>query len=427
MGEWNQTCALSRLPIRSEDKVMWMLLVQSRYLYQRDGRLNAGVEPCAFWVPRCLPIMGEYDSYGRIDNAEPGILQDMVLDMFRLDMVDRKRDGRMKTLGTPALNRKNLTLALLQDWLHDGYVMVDQNAVEREEAIKQLALSQEIDKLVRKGSKEKRETDKKPFSGISKRWRRAAKLPVEAVPVVRIMILKDVWDHLCTMPICREMFGGFSFDDIRQHVDEFVADLVRQREERKQETESILGGLHKTYPVHDEVLDFGVIYPEKTAQNKGLEELKRSRSFYFLEQTGGPYSMSVGRQVKMARDGVIDGTISEQDATTIFHRAIDFAIVRSHVNELRITWGPQTGEGSQLTGLDSHMRFAKFVTKYAYETDRAGLVKNLEDEKQCLKRSKKKDRKRYYEDIEITESEIRLLDVDYTCKGLLKTKKGRSR
>ena len=425
MGEWNETCAFSRLPIQGGDKVMWMLLVQSRYLYEQDGRLNAGVYPDAFWVPRNLPVVGEYDTYGGIENVETGIVQEMALDMLRLDMVDKGRTSRMRIIGIPTPTRKNLTFDRLQGWLHEGCVRVDNNTVERIEAVKHMTVDRQIDELVRKSSKQKRDTDKKLFSGVSKMWRRAARLPVVPVPVIRIMILKEVWDYLCEMPPCREMFGNISFNTIRQHVGEFVDDLVRQREGRKQETKTLLDGLNKIHPVHDDALELGVIDLEKAKKNPGLEELKRS--FYYLGCSGGPYSMSVGRQMEIAYEWVRDGTISEQDATTVFHRAIDFAAVSSHINELRITWAPQTGEGSQTSALDSHMRFAKFVAKQSYRTERASLIKRLEWKTEYRDKAKTKDRERCDEDIDTLEAEIRLLDADYSGKKLRRPGMGRTR
>ncbi len=63
MGSWNETCQLSHLPIINYDTVTCIILVK------HGDKIN----PCYYnenWAPLCLPIDGEYDDYGAIENVK---------------------------------------------------------------------------------------------------------------------------------------------------------------------------------------------------------------------------------------------------------------------------------------------------------------------------------------------------------------------
>lgn len=66
MGCWNETCAISRLPIAAGEKVKMIVLEQMKnrepgktFCYATDG-----------FSPFCFPISGEYDDYGGIEGVD---------------------------------------------------------------------------------------------------------------------------------------------------------------------------------------------------------------------------------------------------------------------------------------------------------------------------------------------------------------------
>ena len=65
MGSWNETCAISNLPICPGDEVCWVLLTKSPYAVDSGGCYYDD-----FFFVRSLPIVGTYDDYGGIEVAE---------------------------------------------------------------------------------------------------------------------------------------------------------------------------------------------------------------------------------------------------------------------------------------------------------------------------------------------------------------------
>ncbi len=83
MGSWNETCAVSGLSIRSGEKIAFIALAQNPWNYEELTGLkglkedeeppvyykgSSGCYATDLWAPICLPIFGEYNDYGTIDN-----------------------------------------------------------------------------------------------------------------------------------------------------------------------------------------------------------------------------------------------------------------------------------------------------------------------------------------------------------------------
>lgn len=82
MGCWNETCALSNLPIIVGDRVKFLVLlnigVAGKTYYYNDN-----------YIPLCLPMSGEYDDYGAIENIEADEMTATFLSSQKFYMVDR--------------------------------------------------------------------------------------------------------------------------------------------------------------------------------------------------------------------------------------------------------------------------------------------------------------------------------------------------
>lgn len=79
MGCWNETCAVSKMTIYAGEPVRFLPIVQNAWHFEKQGGFPNGESPCLLkgssgvyisdlWVPFCLPIRGEYNDYGTIEN-----------------------------------------------------------------------------------------------------------------------------------------------------------------------------------------------------------------------------------------------------------------------------------------------------------------------------------------------------------------------
>ncbi len=82
MGCWNETCAVSKMTIYAGESVRFLPIVQNAWHFEEQGGFpneespcllkgNSGVYISDLWVPFCLPLRGEYNDYGSIENI-PG-------------------------------------------------------------------------------------------------------------------------------------------------------------------------------------------------------------------------------------------------------------------------------------------------------------------------------------------------------------------
>lgn len=79
MGCWNQTCMLSRLPIRAGDDVVCYVLAQN---HNREKMGGGSVYSTDLWSPVMVPIYGKYDDYGRVEDFEKGRFDWYLLEWF---------------------------------------------------------------------------------------------------------------------------------------------------------------------------------------------------------------------------------------------------------------------------------------------------------------------------------------------------------
>lgn len=65
MGSWNGTCGLTQLPIQQGDKVALFVLKRDRFPSTSGGGFVYSYNQ---YSPICVPIFGEYDDYGGVEN-----------------------------------------------------------------------------------------------------------------------------------------------------------------------------------------------------------------------------------------------------------------------------------------------------------------------------------------------------------------------
>lgn len=87
MGSWNETCGLTKLPIRVGDPVALIVLYgdgKTDYVYSTTG-----------YAPISLPIIGEYDDYGQVAN----IKNPEVVEMLYKYLNERIESGKLFIAG----------------------------------------------------------------------------------------------------------------------------------------------------------------------------------------------------------------------------------------------------------------------------------------------------------------------------------------
>lgn len=120
MGSFDETCALSGLPITAGDAVRHLLLTQSpecrggaagRFTHGQFGR----------WAPRVIPVRGTYDGYGRVTDVRFQVQRDLWMRAFREDLVERGT-GENATRGGCVTKQSSLDAILEQ--VYEGRVCV---------------------------------------------------------------------------------------------------------------------------------------------------------------------------------------------------------------------------------------------------------------------------------------------------------------
>lgn len=70
MGSWNGTCGITQLPILINDTIRMIAITP----YEFKDNTPDGPSYCyELYQPVCLPVKGEYDDYGWIDNPQEGL------------------------------------------------------------------------------------------------------------------------------------------------------------------------------------------------------------------------------------------------------------------------------------------------------------------------------------------------------------------
>lgn len=114
MGSWNETCAISNLPIGYGDDVIVMLLVQQPH----DGFVCYATD---WWKPLPIYFEGKYDDYGRAEDCH-GPLLDFAIESLRDNLYELEQ-GENQFHDIP-VNKNNFDIQLLFNACHNGRLFV---------------------------------------------------------------------------------------------------------------------------------------------------------------------------------------------------------------------------------------------------------------------------------------------------------------
>ena len=114
MGNWNSTCALSNLPIKRGDKVVFLAIAENIL-----SNLATGIS--SLWAPVSLPMYAKYDDLGSIEqwSKSESPMLDLALDYFKQNIVPCT--VRMNGNGADAkVQKETLTFEELLAALREG-------------------------------------------------------------------------------------------------------------------------------------------------------------------------------------------------------------------------------------------------------------------------------------------------------------------
>lgn len=125
MGCWNETCAITNLPIRAGDPVVLMFLSKVMHSTEQDhaGHCYAN----SVWTPRALPIYGKYDDYGSLEDIQECynthyILDSMQMDIAEYRLVNHKREPKRLENN---LDLSNLSMEEILEAVHNDSLWVN--------------------------------------------------------------------------------------------------------------------------------------------------------------------------------------------------------------------------------------------------------------------------------------------------------------
>jgi hypothetical protein len=134
MGCWNETCGITQLPIKAGDKVrLFVLVSQSSYRGEAGG---GTCYPTDLWTPLGIPVQGEYDDYGSIENFKEGLDTKALLSRIKENWIPFEREYEK----VPPLDKMDLGSAL--HWIERGYAK--QKVIGKEQSLGAMMVLEEV-------------------------------------------------------------------------------------------------------------------------------------------------------------------------------------------------------------------------------------------------------------------------------------------
>lgn len=401
MGSWNETCALSNLPIPCETEVVWLLITVNPY-----KGIGTGCYLSDYYFVRTPPLFGVYDDYGRVELHEgQELLLDEIQKQFAKDLLPHAQTDRTKLCRIPPVGMEDYTFAQLQDWLHEGHVYVDpdqrrsQQRADSNEKTRGLIKNQleyiahdSCPSPLPKNPKDPKDPAYKILKAQHDNWElyctNSRKLIKEGkdgyylshsediqdpAVVQRIMVRRDVWDIFLTRSL-KTWQGILELGIYKTHADQFLDTLAEYFEECANASQ-------------DELDEVGF-----DRLRKGMALTSGDNYFFemqnlFLNRFGsgvGGHVPPFGQHPRTLRASLSEalqkGETDKEQVREIFHRLCDLAQVEDVMSASRMCWHPAVGSGSQDEEYELSMELHLAMAACAYKAAMAGYEECLWDE-----------------------------------------------
>lgn len=352
MGCWNETDAITQLPILHRDKVRVFILTKS----PSYGRYAGGgqCQSNGTWFPRGLPIQGEYNDYGGLE--EDSIIHDLgskiLLDGIKKDWFELEPEAKMAKMmsysGSDYISANDLTLENLVDcvsqdnaFIHDG-----ESAIERQRLDDWFESTKEFNTSKDKDSLTIPTLDRSPHEDDR-----------EKTSLGIMFVLEEVYQSMINFnPIeAHHHKGGWLYKPSFQILCEEATEWYSKASENVK--------------LHDK------LYPSESSQEDGFFDLffslNSNRFSVLLSHSDPPFRKGISYYVKHLTSFLRKGTpFDDKEVQLLMNKLVEFFCFSLALTAARKSWEPQSGKGSQSYELDIYKILAKTTLNVCKKRDK---------------------------------------------------------
>jgi hypothetical protein len=112
MGSFNVACSISNISLQCGDEAVYIPLEVNEFPYGIGDGNHMLIYPHCFYSPVALPLIGEYDDYGRLDLVEDDNLK-LVKEHFKIESNDDIFDFDVKVFTSGMFVHKKIMKTIL--------------------------------------------------------------------------------------------------------------------------------------------------------------------------------------------------------------------------------------------------------------------------------------------------------------------------
>lgn len=295
MGCWNETCGITQMPIHVGDPVVLVFLTKvDRHKENHGGFCYAN----SIWTPKFLPVRGEYDDYGGVENIQENWNTAYIVDQLRLELTQvRLAQPTPKSDASYAETRSQCTLDLDAFTVYDVLDQIHEDRV----------------------------------------W-----VPGQQanLPVGWCMMHAWVWDHM-TQVMERDWRDNLTLDTVVAHGEAYYEAMLNKHAEIQSHADSVAMSLLFKYSRRD-LVDWEnpfAMFSESGSRLDNYGTISGIRNYDDqLWKLAQSYTLVEDAQVQQ-----------------LIRSLAEFLVFTNNMSELRKFWSPQSGKGSQNSAHAAHL------------------------------------------------------------------------
>lgn len=308
MGCWNETCAITQMPIQSGDPVALVFLTK----VDRNAENHGGF--CysnAIWTPKFLPVFGAYDDYGGLEQIEENWNTSFIVDQLKSEL--------------SAVRLTNPFTSTTQD--------TDDLHVEHEDL--------NLDSFTVYDVLEQIHADRVWVPGVTHK-----------LPVGWCMMHRWVWDHM-TQVMERDWRDNISLETVKAHGEAYYQAMLNKHVQARGHAEDSAYRAILKYDRRDLVEwdNTFAVFADSGSQLDSYGTISGIRTYDDL-------LWQMAERHTDVQAPLVQGLI---------HALSEFLVFRNNMTVLRKFWSPQTGKGSQITSHESHLALHKLCVEKLQE------------------------------------------------------------
>lgn len=332
MGCFNGTCAVTQLPIRSGDKVRLFFIVKHENQFYLGPNLFS---PSDLWKLFSLPLLGEYNDYGSIENFTEDKITDYTLKLLAAYVfpVPNRMGG--------TFDKNNFTWEDALSFAHDEGLFVSDYPVGSKEIdndFESLEGFEDRDTFVLAEMKKEVFMEKFP----------------KAKMLTTMMVLEDVYQAIITTPMTT-----WRGEDVRTNVEAGAKNYVHQCVSSLQQMEEVKKSFAENDPNAERKAELRF---ERMVEATYQTNPFSSNFLGLYEGYGNQYLRNYAKKIEktVLSEDPNDKILIEQLIT----QTVDSVMFQTGMRRMRKLYGPQGGAGSQEQDYDLHLVMAETITKF---------------------------------------------------------------